>query len=151
MNIYDIAAPIMESIVDDKVATMALFTAYINNRIAYKFFCDELPVELFDSWKYVMQNSEMLRNAYQDSVALDCGVETYLKKACKDYDMWIRLLEGTQTILNDSHLVQRLFNDDRCFVEDMYSHWKKGMLNEINWNAELENLGQNSYLSGIPE
>lgn len=149
MNICDIVTPIMDSFIDDELATMALFTAYIDNQIGYEIFCNKLPVKLFNSLKKHLRNAEWLRSAYLASAAFDCGVETYLEKTFEDYGMWCLFLEGTKTIINDPRMIQRLFADDRYFVEGMYSLWCRGMLSEDNWSATVKEFGRNSVLSRV--
>lgn len=146
MNIYD---QLMDLLGKDEVSAMALFTAYIDHLPGYEMFCGGLPVEWFDYLKHELRMKDDLQNAFRESAVLSMGVETFLEKACASFEMWRHLLDGTEKILDDQLMRDGLFNDDRYFVEGMYSLWNKGLLNEKNWRASVEEWGKNSVLSGV--
>ena len=146
MNIYD---QLMDLFLKDEMSAMAMFTAYIDHLPGYETFCDELPVEWFNYLKHELRMKDDLQNAFRESAVLSMGVETFLEKACESFRMWCLLLGGTERILRDQSMRDRLFSDDIYFVEGMYSLWNKGLLNEKNWRASVEEWGKNSVLSGV--
>lgn len=147
MNIYD---QLMELFEKDEVSAMALFTAYIDYQPGYETFCSELPVEWFAYLKHELNTKDDMMYALRKSVVLSMGVETFLEKACESFRMWCLLLGGTERILRDQSMRDRLFSDDIYFVEGMYSLWSKGVLSEANWTVSVETWGKNSLLSGLP-
>lgn len=140
MRIYDIAMPVLQLIANGEVAMMALFSAYIDDYLAYEIFCYELPIELFSILKNDVRESEDLRDALLDSNILEQGVCNFIWRSLEDFDMWFHFLDGTSKILKDPRLTKRLPDDDLYIASGLFARFKEGTLDRDNWDAVYRQL-----------
>lgn len=144
MNFYEMASSVMKLIAMGETATMAIFTAYIDDVLGYEIFCSKLPIELFEILRDDLRNSDELRRAARDSAILKEGALNYLYRAFEDYHMWYHFLDGTDTILRDPQIAGLLPDDDRYMAEGLFRLWQDGKLNDDNWGEVFEKLYQKS-------
>ena len=145
MNLYEMALPIMKLMAMGETATMAIFTAYIDDVLGFEIFCSNLPVEFFEILRDDLRESDELQRAVRDTSILKEGSMNYLNKAFEDYDMWYHFLDGTDTILRDPQLAGLLPNVDRHVAEGLFRLWQNGKLDVDSWDTAFEKL----YHQGI--
>lgn len=140
MTIYDMVMPVLQLIANGDMATMALFTAYINDDLGYEIFCGNLPFDLFRMLQGDIKDSQDLRDALKDSGVLQKGLEIYIDKAFEDCHMLYHFMDGESTILKDPILSGFLSNDDCHILEDMFKLWDDGTICDENWEDILTEM-----------
>ena len=140
MKLYDITMPVLQMLANGEMATMALFTAYIDDYLGYDIFCSELPVELLYMLQKNIKESQELRDALKDSGVLKQGLKIYIDKAFEDCNMLYHFMDGESTILNDPVLYGLLSNGDRRILEDMFKSWDDGTICDENWEDILTEM-----------
>lgn len=135
MKLYETAMLVLQMIASSEVATMALFTAYINDRLGYELFCRELPLELFYMLRSDIEGYLELHDALKDSGILEQGVRHYIQRSLENYDMWVCFLDGTHTILTDTSLPNLLSSDALNIARGLFSAFKDGLVNEHSWDV----------------
>ena len=137
MSIFDMVMPVLQLIANGERATMAVFTAYINDELGYDIFCEELPLNLFHMLHGKIKESQELRDVLKDSGILQQGIEIYIDRAFDDCHMLYHFMDGESRILKDPVLVSLLSADDRCALEELFERWKDGTINNENWEDAL--------------
>lgn len=140
MSIFDMVMPVLQLIANGERATMAVFTAYINDELGYDIFCEDMPLDLFHILQGDIKDSLVLRDALKDSGVLQKGLEIYIDKAFEDCHMLYHFMDGESTILNDPVLYGLLSNGDRRILEDLFKSWDDGTICDENWEDILTEM-----------
>jgi hypothetical protein len=149
MNYLNMIMPVLCLIANDTLATMVLFTAYINDELGYEHFCYDysepwhhnvFAEEHFYTLCDTLRKSESIREALKDGGILKKGVNHYILGAMDDFDMWYHLLDGTHKILKDPVLVEQMPSDLRYVAVHLFNLCVAGELNDANWDDTLEKL-----------
>ena len=133
MKLYDQVMPVLQLIENSETATLALFTAYINDQLGYEIFCGDLSPELFDVLQDDIKDYQELRDALNDSGIIQQGAEIYIDKAFEDCNMLYHFMDGVSTILNDQTVLNFVSDDDRHMLECIFELWREGTICEKNW------------------
>lgn len=130
----------LELVMRDSKATMAVFAAYIDEELGYEYFSDGLPRETFEILRDALKADEDFRKAVALSGIADRGVKRYIRAALDDYDMWFHFLDGINKILSDRELCGKLSVHERNVVRGLFTLWNDGKLNASTWDGYLVNL-----------
>ena len=84
----------LELVMRDSKAVMAIFAAYIDEDLCYEYFSDGLPNETFETVRDALKMDKEFRKAVSLSGIVDRGVKRYIQAAMDDYDMWYHFLDG---------------------------------------------------------
>lgn len=140
MKPYETAMLVLQMIADNEIATMALFTAYIDDYLGFEIFCHNLPLDLFHMLRGSIAASQDLRDALKDTGIMEEGLDIYIDKAFEDCHMLYHFMDGELTILKNPVFAELLSNDDRCMLEDMFKRWQEGVIDDLNWEDRLTEI-----------
>lgn len=137
MKLYEIALSVMKLIAMGETATMAIFTAYIDDILGYEIFCSKFPIELFEILRDDLRKSDELQRVMRATNILERGLGIYIDKAFEDCHMLYHFMDGELTILKNPVLADLLSSDDRYMLEDMFKRWQEGAIDDRNWEDIL--------------
>ena len=130
----------LELVMRDSKAAMAVFAAYIDEDLCYEYFSDGLPKETFEAIRDALKTDEEFRKAVSLSGIVDRGVKRYVRAALDDYDMWFHFQDGIDKILSDQELCSKLTVHERNVVRGLFALWREGKLNDLTWDSCLMTL-----------
>ena len=122
-------------------AEMLLLAAYIDNELCYEFFCEEIPLEVFNILRLGIEENLCFRRAIIECGILQRSVPYFISASFDGWNMWYHFLEGTETILTSPELIELLSVHDRNLACSLLALWRKRLLNEDNWDSYLCNTG----------
>ena len=140
MKLYETAMLLLQLMANNDVATMALFTAYIDDNLGFELFCNDLPLDLFHMLRSSIAESQGLRDALKDTGIIEAGLKIYMNKAFEDCDTLYHLMDGELTILKNPIFAELLSNADRCRLESMFKGWREGVIDDDNWEDRLTEI-----------
>lgn len=140
MKLYETAMLLLQLIANNEVATMALFTAYIDDHLGFEIFCHDLPLDLFHILRGSVAESQDLRDALKDAGIIEEGLKAYIDKAFEDCHMLYHFMDGELTILKNPVFAELLSSDDRCTLQDMFKRWREGAIDDLNWEDRLTEI-----------
>ena len=131
---------VLELVMRDNKALMAVFAAYIDEDLCYEFFADGLPRETFDILRDALRVDEDFRKAVTLSGIIERGVKRFTRASMDDCDMWYHFLDGIVKILSDQELCGKLSVHERNVVRGLFVLWQEDKLNDLTWDSCLMNL-----------
>jgi hypothetical protein len=143
MNNYNIFATftaLMELLLRDKKAVMALTSAYIGDKLAYELRCDGITASTHNSLCDAVRKDEYLRSAMKNSGLLQVGVRCYANDALSNYDTWYHYLDVIAEIAADQELLAMLDVRKRYIISSLLEYWDKGQLDDQSWDRYLADL-----------
>ena len=141
-NVDNIAllTALMELLLRDRKAVMALTSAYFADKLAYELRCEGITARTHDLLCDAVPNDDELRDAMKNSGLLQEGVRRYVNDALSSYDMFYHYLDVIADIAADQDLLAMLDVRKRYIISSLLEYWKKGKLNYQSWDGYLADL-----------